>query len=183
MSVSQILYRIILYPLVQIIEISFFLINKLFSNAGIAVLGVSFVVAEHWQEVERNTVSKLKPRVDRIKKAFSGDEQYMMLTTYYRQNHYHPIMALRSSFGLLIQIPFFMAAYSCLSKLPELQGYSFLFIRDMGQPDALFSIGSFNINILPIAMTIINIIAGAIYTKGFPLKEKIQINEIGRAHV
>ena len=186
MSVSQILYRIILYPLVQIIEISFFLINKLFGNAGIAVLGVSFVVtllclplyivAEHWQQVERNTVSKLKPRVDRIKKAFSGDEQYMMLTTYYRQNHYHPIMALRSSFGLLIQIPFFMAAYSCLSKLPELQGYSFLFIRDMGQPDALFSIGSFNINILPIAMTIINIIAGAIYTKGFPLKEKIQIN-------
>lgn len=186
MSFSQILYRIILYPLIQIIEISFFLINKLFDNAGIAVLGVSFVVtllclplyivAEHWQQVERDTVSKLKPRVDRIKKAFSGDEQYMMLTTYYRQNHYHPIMALRSSFGLLIQIPFFMAAYSCLSKLPELQGYSFLFIRDMGQPDALFSIGSFTINILPIAMTIINIVAGAIYTKGFPLKEKIQIN-------
>ena len=68
-----------------------------------------------------------------------------------------------------------MAAYSCLSKLPALQGQSFLFIRDMGQQDAIFKIGSFPINILPIAMTIINIIAGAIYTKGFPIKEKIQI--------
>lgn len=32
MSFSQILYRIILYPLIQIIEIPFFLINKLFDN-------------------------------------------------------------------------------------------------------------------------------------------------------
>ena len=99
----------------------------------------------------------------------------MILSAFYKENHYHPIMALRSSFGLLIQIPFFMAAYSCLSKMPALQGQSFLFIRDMGKQDALFMIGSFPVNILPIAMTMINIIAGAIYTKGFPVKEKVQI--------
>lgn len=185
MSFGTILYTVILYPLVQLIEISFFLFNKLFDNTGISVLGVSFVVtllclplyiiAEHWQQVERDTQAKLKPGIDRIKSVFTGDEQYMILSTYYKQNHYHPIMALRSSFGLLIQIPFFMAAYSCLSKLPALQGASFLFIRDMGVPDALFYIGSFPVNILPIAMTLINIIAGAIYTKGFPFKEKAQI--------
>ena len=185
MSFANILYTVILYPLVQIIEISFKLFDTLFDNTGIAVLGVSltvtllclplYIVAEHWQQVERNTQAKLKPGIDRIKKAFKGDEQYMILSTFYKQNHYHPMMALRSSFGLLIQIPFFMAAYSCLSKLPALQGQSFLFIRDMGQQDAIFKIGSFPVNILPIAMTIINIIAGAIYTKGFPIKEKIQI--------
>lgn len=185
MTISQIFYTMILLPLVQIIEISYQLINKLFDNPGVGVIGVSFVVtilclplyivAEHWQQVERDIQAKMKPGVDRIKRAFSGDEQYMILSTYYRQNHYHPIMALRSSFGLLIQIPFFMAAYSCLSKMPDLQGQSFLFIHDMGKPDAIFSIGNFQINILPIAMTVINIIAGAIYTKGFPVKEKIQI--------
>ncbi len=185
MSFAKILYTIILYPLVQIIEISFKIFDKLFDNTGIAVLGVSltvtllclplYIVAERWQEIERNTQAKLKPGIDRIKKAFKGDEQYMILSTFYKQNHYHPMMALRSSFGLLIQIPFFMAAYSCLSHLPALQGQSFLFIRDMGQQDAIFKIGSFPVNILPIAMTIINIIAGAIYTKGFPIKEKFQI--------
>lgn len=185
MTISQIFYTMILLPLVQIIEISYQLISKLFDNPGVGVIGVSFVVtilclplyivAEHWQQVERDIQAKMKPGVDRIKRAFSGDEQYMILSTYYRQNHYHPIMALRSSFGLLIQIPFFMAAYSCLSKMPDLQGQSFLFIHDMGKPDAIFSIGNFQINILPIAMTVINIIAGAIYTKGFPVKEKIQI--------
>lgn len=185
MSFANILYTIILYPIVQIIEISFKIFDMLFGNTGIAVIGVSltvtllclplYIVAEKWQQIERDTQKKLKPGIDRIKTAFKGDEQYMILSTFYKQNHYHPMMALRSSFGLLIQIPFFMAAYSCLSKLPALQGQSFLFIRDMGQQDAILKIGSFPVNILPIAMTIINIIAGAIYTKGFPIKEKIQI--------
>ena len=185
MNLGEILYTVILYPLVQIIEIAFMVFDKLFSNTGIAVMGVSFVVtvlclplyivAERWQQLERDTQARLKGGVDRIKAVFKGDEQYMILSTYYRQNHYHPMMALRSSFGLLIQVPFFMAAYSCLSNLPALQGQSFLFIRDMGAPDALFSIGGFGVNVLPIAMTAINIIAGAIYTKGFPFKEKAQI--------
>ena len=185
MSLINILYTIILYPLIQIIEISYFLFNKLFGNSGIAIIGVSltvtilclplYIVAEHWQKVERDTQARLKPGIERIKKAFSGDEQYMILSTYYKQNHYHPIMALRSSFGLLIQIPFFMAAYSCLSNMPALQGQSFMFIKNMGLPDAVFHIGSFPVNILPIAMTLINIIAGAIYTKGFSFKEKAQI--------
>ncbi|MBO5691100.1 MAG: membrane protein insertase YidC, partial [Spirochaetaceae bacterium] len=182
---GEILYTVILYPLVQIIEIAFMVFDKLFSNTGIAVMGVSFVVtvlclplyivAERWQQLERDTQARLKGGVDRIKAVFKGDEQYMILSTYYRQNHYHPMMALRSSFGLLIQVPFFMAAYSCLSSLPALQGQSFLFIRDMGSPDALFTIGGFGVNVLPIVMTLINIAAGAIYTKGFSFKEKAQI--------
>ena len=185
MSLGEALYAIVLYPIVQVIEVAYKVFSQLFSNTGIAIMGVSFVVtvlclplyivAEKWQQLERDTQRRLKPGVDRIKAAFKGDEQYMILSTYYRQNHYHPMMALRSSFGLLIQVPFFMAAYSCLSSLPALQGQSFLFIRDMGAPDALFAIGGFSVNVLPIAMTLINIAAGAIYTKGFPFKEKAQI--------
>lgn len=126
MSFSTILYTIILYPLVQIIEIAFMIFDKLFGNTGIAIIGVSFtvtllflplyIVAEHWQQVQRDTENKLKPGIDRIKAVFKGDEQYMILNTFYKQNHYHPMMALRSSFGLLIQVPFFMAAYNCLSS-------------------------------------------------------------------
>ena len=185
MSFADILYTIILYPLVQVIELVFFLFNKLFDNVGIATLGVSlcvtllclplYVVAEGWQETERKIQSRLAPQIARIKGCFKGDEQYMILSTFYRQNHYHPMMALRSSFGLLIQIPFFMAAYSCLSNMEALQGTRFLFIRDMGSPDALFSLGGFSINVLPIAMTAINCVAGAIYSKGHPVREKVQI--------
>ena len=116
---GQFLYLLLISPLYQIIEFCYTLSDGIVKNPGLAIVGVSFavsflclplyVIAERWQETERQTQAKLKPGIDRIKKAFKGDEQYMILSTYYRQNHYHPMMALRSSFGLLIQIPFFMS--------------------------------------------------------------------------
>lgn len=182
---GQFFYLLLIYPLYQIIEFCYTLSDGIVKNPGMAIIGVSlavsflclplYVIAERWQETERQTQAKLKPGIDRIKAAFKGDEQYMILTTFYRQNHYHPMMALRSSISLLIQIPFFIAAYQFLSHLEALQGRSFFFIRDLGAQDALFHIGSFPVNVLPIAMTLINIVAGAIYTKGHPFKEKLQI--------
>ena len=179
------LYNLIIYPLYQIIEVVYLVVWKLFKNSGYAVLGVSvavtflclplYIIAEKWQEVERDKQKEMKPGIDRIKAAFKGDEQYMILTTFYKQNHYHPLMALRSSFSLLIQIPFFIAAYKYLSNLEELRGLSFLFIRDMGSPDAMFSIGNFSVNILPIAMTLINICSGIVYSKDLTWKDRAPI--------
>ena len=179
------LYTIIISPLEHIIEFIYSLFFFVAKNPGLAIIGVSigvtlfclplYAVAEKWQQRERDIQQKLKPKVDKIKKVFKGDEQYMILSTYYRQNNYHPIYALRSSFGLLIQIPFFIAAYNFLSHLQSLNGVSFLFIKDLGTPDGLIKIGNFSINFLPILMTLINCIAGAVYTKGLPVKEKLQL--------
>lgn len=179
------LYTIIITPLIQITEFFYELFYEITRSQGIAVLGLSFVVtiftlplymvAEQWQEKERKIQAKLKDGIGRIKSTFKGDEQYMILSVFYRQNHYHPIMALRSSFSLLIQIPFFIAAYNFLSDLANLKGYSFLFIKDFGAPDATFSICGFPVNLLPLAMTLINCIAGAVYSKGHGIQEKLQI--------
>ena len=98
-----------------------------------------------------------------------------MIQEYYRINHYKPIYQLKSSVSLLLQIPFFIAAYRLLSRMQCLQGMSFGFIADLGKEDATFMIGSFPVNVLPILMTLINIVSGIIYTKGHPLKSKIQV--------
>ncbi|GHV28908.1 membrane protein [Spirochaetia bacterium] len=182
---TNFLYTLIIYPLVQAIEIAYMLIYKVFNSPSIAIIGVSvavtilclplYVVAEKWQQTERAIAAKLRPKITKIKAAFKGDEQYLILSTYYRQNHYHPFYALRSSFGILIQIPFFIAAYSYLSHLEALKGVSFLFIHDLSAPDKAIHANSFAVNILPIAMTAINIAAGAIYSRGFPVKEKVQL--------
>ncbi|GHV77101.1 membrane protein [Spirochaetia bacterium] len=173
------LYTLIIYPIVQIIEVVFTFSQKVFREPGVSLIVISgvitllclpvYAVAEKWQELERNLQKKFKPKVDTIKNVFKGDEQYMILSAYYRQNHYHPVYALRGSFGLLIQIPFFIAAYSYLSHLEVLKGAPFLFIADLGVPDGD------GIHILPIVMTVINCTAGLIYTRGFPVKEKIQL--------
>lgn len=179
------LYTLLIYPLVLIVELCYRVFMAVVASEGVAILAVSvaitllclplYAVAEKHQTAERETQKKLAPGVARIKKAFHGDEGYMVLSTFYRENHYSPIMQLRSSFGLLIQVPFFIAAYSFLSKCPELLGKRFLFIRDLGLPDALFSLGGFRVNVLPTAMTAINIAAGAIYSKGHGAREKVQI--------
>jgi hypothetical protein len=83
---------------------------------------------------------------------------------------------MRNSFGILIQIPFFIAAYTFLSHLEAMRGFSFLFIRDLGAPDGIITFGNgLKLNILPVLMTLINCISGAIYTRGFPWREKTQV--------
>jgi YidC/Oxa1 family membrane protein insertase len=178
-------WTIIIYPIIQIIEFVFVFTQKIFKETGISVLFVSgvvsvlclplYIVADSWQGRERIIQEKLKAGIDKIKAVFKHDEQYMMLSVFYRQHHYHPVYALRGTLGLLIQIPFFIAAYYYLSHLEALKGASFLFINDLGKPDALLTVGTYHINILPLIMTAINIVSGAIYTKGHPLKEKVQL--------
>ncbi|MBQ6779604.1 MAG: membrane protein insertase YidC [Treponema sp.] len=182
--IGSFFYNIIIVPIYDLLEF-FYVFFASITSKGLAVIALSFVVtllclplyivAEKWQERERQIQTRMKPTLDRIKAAFSGDERYMMTTAFYREQGYHPMMALRSSFSLLIQIPFFIAAYSFLSHVESLQGYRFLFIKDFGMADEILHIGSFPINVLPIAMTLINCVAGAIYSKGHPLSEKIQI--------
>ncbi|MEA4860975.1 MAG: YidC/Oxa1 family membrane protein insertase, partial [Sphaerochaeta sp.] len=150
-----------------------------------AIVGISLVinllalplyhVAETLQRKERDVRMHLSSGISRIKETFKGDEQYMILSTFYKQNHYHPAYALRSSVSLLIQVPFFIAAYNFLSNLAQLQGVSFFFIPNLGAPDGMLTVGNLSVNVLPVVMTLINIIAGAIYTKGFPLRDKIQL--------
>ncbi|MDR2803842.1 MAG: YidC/Oxa1 family membrane protein insertase [Treponema sp.] len=181
----EILYNIIIYPLVQIIEFVFVFAEKVFKETGVSIVAVSGAVsllclplyntAEKWQGLERDIQKKLKPKMDKIKATFKGDEQYMILSTYYRQNHYHPVFALRGTLGLLIQVPFFIAAYSYLSHLEVLKGVRFLFINDLGAPDGLLKIWGGRGNLLPVLMTLVNIISGAIYSKGLPARDKIQL--------
>lgn len=182
---ADFLYLVFIYPIELLIETVFLFTDRLFDNYGLSIAAVSlavsflslplYIIAERWQQKERDIQTRFKPEIDEIKAVFKGDERYMILTTFYRQNRYHPVMALRSSISLMIQVPFFIAAYSFLSNLEMLKGAEFWIFRDLGSPDRLFTIGSFPINILPIAMTLINIVASAVYVKGFMLKEKMQL--------
>jgi YidC/Oxa1 family membrane protein insertase len=181
------LFTIIIYPIQLMLECIYVMLSVSIFKENIALslsilsLFVNllclplYTKAEQLQQNERAIQQKMAKRIASIKKHFKGDEQYMILSMYYRENKYHPVMALRSSLSLLLQIPFFMAAYSFLSHLESLHNKSLFFIKDLSSPDALFSLGNFSINMLPVIMTIINIIAGSIYSKGFPLKEKIQL--------
>lgn len=185
MTFFEILDTIILKPLVLLFEAVYMMSEKVVDNPGISIIMLSLFVnflalplyirADAIQEKEHAIEKKLKKGVDHIKKTFHGDERMMMLQTYYRQNNYKPVYVLRSAISLFLQIPFFIAAYRFLSGLQLISGVPFGPIADMGNPDGMLQIGAMNINILPIIMTVVNVISCVIFTKGSPLKSKIQL--------
>ena len=181
MSFFSALYQLLIGPLELLFDILYALSFRILANEGLSIivlsLGMNFLVlplyrqADAMQAEERELEQRLQPWVKHIKKTFSGEERFMMLQTYYRQNNYKPAYALKGSLSLLLEIPFFIAAYRFLSGLQMLQGVSFGPIRDLGAPDGLL----FGVNLLPILMTAFNFVSGAIYTRGMPLKSKLQL--------
>ncbi len=181
----NIIYCFIISPIEMLVEMTYSVMHRIFDNCGIAILAVSFVVqtlvlplykrADKLQEEERQRQKDMSYWVQHIKRTFRGDERFMMLSTYYREKNYKQWYTIISSASILLQIPFFMAAYHFLSNLTELQGQSFWFIKDLAKPDMAISLFGITINVLPIVMTAINIGSGIVYTKGFPMKEKIQV--------
>ena len=182
----DLLFQIVVYPLYMGLEVIFRFFHYFFGcNIAITIFVISFIInliclplyinAEKLQKEEREIQAKLKKRVDCIKKNFKGDEKHMLLATYYRQNNYHPIMSLRTSLSLLLQIPFFTAAYFFFSHLKLLNGLDLWMITDLSKPDGLLSFYGLSINVLPIVMTVINLVAGEIYAKDQTLRDRIQI--------
>ena len=182
----DILYNILIYPIEFIIEILFYLFNNIFkSSYGISLfllsLCINFLslplynIAESWQAKERAIQDKMKPMIDNIKAVYKGDQRYLLIRACQRINGYKTIYAFRGTLGLLIQIPFFMAAYNFVHNLTGLNEQSFLFIKDLSKPDALIHIGSININLLPFVMTLFSLLAGLVYSKKLKFKESLPL--------
>jgi len=53
---------------------------------------------------------------------------------------------------MLIQIPIFFAFYRVLGTAIELRNSKFLWVKDLSQPDTVFHVGTFPVNILPLCM-------------------------------
>ena len=187
MIILDIIRNIILAPLELVFEAVFTIAFNITHSEGIALIVLSIVVstlvlpiymrAEKLEQEQRDKEKKLAPVVEHIRKTFKGDEKHMMLATYYRQNRYNPLSQLKSSISILLQIPFFMAAYDLLGvrasdRFAGTGGNLFAF--DLGSPDGLLVIGSLTINLFPILMSLINFLSCYIYTKDFPIKKAFQ---------
>lgn len=134
-----------------------------------------YYLAEKWQNNERKIQKTMSPELLQAKKDFQGEERYNKTVEIYKKYKYHPIYSFRTSFGFLIQVPFFIAAYTLLSKYTGLKGESFLFITDLGLVDSMIGLGSFRINIMPIIMTIFNLLSSFVYTKDLTKSEKYKL--------
>lgn len=185
MSFSHIILQLFIGPLQLIYEFIFAIADLMTHSYGLSILMLSLVMnfmllplykqADAIQDQERTQEKEMSYWVKHIKKTFSGNERFMMLQAYYRQNNYKPYYALKGMLPLLLEIPFFIAAYRYLSTLDALRYMPFGPIADLSLPDGLIRLGELRVNVLPILMTVINIVSSAIYTKGLRVKDKIQL--------
>ena len=185
MQILSWLYQLIIGPIQLLFGIIFSVLNKYIHIPGVNIMLLSLVFslivlplymrADKIQEEAREDEERLGPVIKHIKQYFKGDERFMILQTYYIQNNYSPLGVLRSSVSLLLQVPFFLAAYRMLHDNIYLAGASFGPIKDLGSPDALLNVGAVTINILPFVMTAINLISAAVYANKMPLKSKFQL--------
>ena len=173
------LYNYIIHPIEFFYKFIYLLLADWFGNYGIAVIALSllsFVLlypfsrkAHQLQQEEQHLQEILQGQIQSIKSTFSGAEQFEKIQRLYDRYSYHPIMAIRSVMGLLIQLPFLLAAFYMLSNCAEIKGVAWEIIPDLGRPDALLN----GINVMPFVMTIVSV-AYAFAIPTFSYKQKLQ---------
>ena len=186
MSILQAIYQFLFGPLELFFEVvygvAFHIVD---GNAGAAVIPLSLCLnflllplynrADAIQKAEREREQLMSPGVDHINKVFKGDERYMMIQAYYRLHSYKPVYALRSSLPLLLEIPFFVAAFHFLSNLADFRDTPFGPLANLAEPDGLLKLGGLSFNLLPILMTAVNIVSSRIYARDLSRKDKLQL--------
>ncbi len=177
----NIIYLLIIKPIETVLGFLFSTYVHLTGSYGLSIILLSlsvtiimfplFYIAEVWKRKEQEVEKRMKRRLSYIKKYYTGQKRYCMIKATHRLEGYTAASSFRTSFGLLIQIPFFFAAYHLLSHYEPYRGVSWLFIKDFAVPDGLL----WGLNLLPIAMTVINIVSSSIYMRGSRAKDIVEL--------
>lgn len=159
---------------------SFFLFLAGFLGEGWAIVALSCICSALMAPLMKAVAGVVRreaayqeviiPQIARIKETFPGDmERNLHIQRLYRRYGYSPLSAVKKVLPLFVQIPFLLLTYYMLKGTAELNGVQFLFLKDLGKPDALLS----GINLLPFVMTGVNLLTVAA-TPGFTKRDQTQ---------
>lgn len=140
-------------------------------------------IADRWQHEVNEIHSRLDPHLKEIKANYRGEEQVIKIHELHKEHDTHIFFTFKSLFGFLIQIPIFIAVYTMLGENFALDGVSFLWTKNLAQPDHFYKLpfttpffGEY-INLLPFIMTLVTILASLLFdahTLSADLKKKQQ---------
>jgi YidC/Oxa1 family membrane protein insertase len=103
-------------------------------------------------------MQELAPEVKKLQVKYKDKPDVLQKETMklYKDNKVNP---MGGCLPLLLQMPFFFALYSALINSIDLWNAPFmLWIKDLSMPDTVATISGFDINILPLLMTVSTII-------------------------
>jgi YidC/Oxa1 family membrane protein insertase len=141
-------------------------LNKVIPNLGLCILVMSVVVYLAMYPLTAKGMSsmrkmqELQPRIAQIREQHKSNPQRMNkeIMEIYKGNRINPF---GGCFPFLLQMPVFIGLYQVLWRSAELKGASFLWIKDLAEPDRLFLLpfqipflGN-EVNILPLIMMVV----------------------------
>jgi YidC/Oxa1 family membrane protein insertase len=106
----------------------------------------------------------LQPLMNDLKEKYK-DDPTRMNTEVMKLYKEYKVNPLAGCLPMFIQIPIFFGFYRVLGTAVELRGSKFLWVHDLSQPDTVFHIAGYPVNILPICMAITMVISTAMQPK------------------
>ena len=123
--------------------------------------------------------NKLDPILENIKANFSGEEAHNKFMQAHRQQGVTPFYHLKPFLLIILPFPFLISIFNVLGELNFITDNSFLWIKDLAYPDAIF-IFNYNLpvlgnsmNLLPIFMTAITILAAILHNNTIINKKEL----------
>jgi YidC/Oxa1 family membrane protein insertase len=133
--------------------------NFLSLSYGWAIIAITVIIKLlFWPLTNFSTrsmkrMAALQPQMKALQEKYKDDPKKMnlKLMEYMKENRISP---MSGCFPILFQIPVFVGFYNMLQSAIELRGASFLWARDLSQPDTIFMIPGldFPVNPLPLFM-------------------------------
>jgi YidC/Oxa1 family membrane protein insertase len=125
---------------------------------GVAILLVTVVLKIAFWPIQAKSMASMKqmaqfqPQVAKLREKYKDDPQRLNAETMklYKE---HKINPLAGCLPMLVQLPVLMAFYKVLISDIGTRGVSFLWIKDLAQPDTIFTVAGFGFNPLPLIMT------------------------------
>jgi YidC/Oxa1 family membrane protein insertase len=132
-------------------------LNAVFHNYAAAIIILTIIIKLLLWPIQNKATNQLRkmsllsPKMTELREKYKDDPQKMNeeVMKLYKEYGVNPFSGC---LPLLIQIPIFFGFYAMLGSAIELRNSSFLWVRDLSQPDTVFEIWGFPVNVLPIVM-------------------------------
>jgi len=126
-------------------------------NYGLAIIIMTLIIRSALWPLQNaatksmRKMAKLSPIMNELREKYKDDPQRLNQETMKLYKEYG-VNPFGGCLPMLVQIPIFFGFYGMLDKAIELRNSSFLWVRDLSQPDTVFHVAGIPINVLPLVM-------------------------------
>jgi YidC/Oxa1 family membrane protein insertase len=130
----------------------------LIPSYGVAIILVTIALKIIFWPIQAKSIHSMKamqkfqPLMTKLREKYKDDPQRLNqeMMKLYKE---HKINPFSGCLPMLVQLPVLIAFYRVLLNAIALRGAPFLWIKDLAQPDTIFTVAGLDINPLPLVMT------------------------------